>query len=108
VSGDNLQKLVLAFHSMGPGKPTQVIGIGGRHLYRLSHLTGPYFIIFFTRYREDLGAGLCSYLNLRGEEPGSRSLQKAGWLGASAVLICSPEFLRCLSRRNLQLVLSVS
>jgi hypothetical protein len=35
---DNLQKLVLTFHSVGSGTPAQIFKLSGRHLYHLSCL----------------------------------------------------------------------
>lgn len=37
-SGDNVKELVLSFHQVGPGARTQVMKLGGKRLYPLSHL----------------------------------------------------------------------
>lgn len=39
-SGDNIQALVLSFHHVGSRNWTEVVGLGGKHLY-LSHVASP-------------------------------------------------------------------
>lgn len=39
-SEGNLKKLFVSFYHVSSGDQTQVVRLGGKHLYRLSHLTG--------------------------------------------------------------------
>ena len=40
-SEGSLQEPFLSFYSVGPWDQTQVVRLGGRHLFLLSHLAGP-------------------------------------------------------------------
>lgn len=40
-SKGSLLESVLSFHHGGPGDQTQMVSIVGKHLYVLSHLSGP-------------------------------------------------------------------
>ena len=38
---DNLRELVFSVHYVGPRDQTHIIRLGGKHLYLVSHLSGP-------------------------------------------------------------------
>lgn len=45
--GDNFEKLFLCFHHMGLRDKIQVNRLGSEHLYLLSFITNPNFVLFF-------------------------------------------------------------
>ena len=45
---DNRQKSVLFLHHVGPRNQTMVISLGSKHLYPLSHLSGPILELYLT------------------------------------------------------------
>lgn len=42
-SEDNLWQSILSLHHVGPGNRTQIIRVGGKCLYQMSHLGAPEF-----------------------------------------------------------------
>lgn len=61
-SEDNFQGSIVCFHHVGPRDGTQVISLGSKHHYPLSHLANPYEVVWQPCLGDSLAINDCHLL----------------------------------------------